>query len=166
LIWQDEDKNELDAMFAIARMAPEEMWRTRMGLDELRNKMNTRVTGELAGLSALGTDCSRLPVAALAAQSVCLQTSGVCMVDLVAHCLHACLLPVCAGLLLGWLKEKGLAPDTKVEGQGARRHLSSSSSSSGASSRGAGRRQLLSPLWLLELAGQQAAKEVGLVLGQ
>jgi hypothetical protein len=36
-------------MFAIARMAPEEMWRTRMGLDELRNKMNTRVTGELAG---------------------------------------------------------------------------------------------------------------------
>jgi hypothetical protein len=64
-------------------------------------------------------------------------------------------------LLLGWLKEKGLAPDTKVEGQGARRHLSSSSSG-----RSIGRRQLLSPLWLLELAGQQAAKEAGLVLGK
>uniref|UniRef100_A0A383VTG1 Glycosyl transferase family 1 domain-containing protein n=1 Tax=Tetradesmus obliquus TaxID=3088 RepID=A0A383VTG1_TETOB len=103
--YQDDDKNELDAMFAIARMAPEEMWRTRMGLDELRNKMNSRATG----------------------------------------------------LLLGWLKEKGLEPDTKVEGQGAHRRLSSSSSSGG-------RRQLLSPLWLLELAGQQAAKEAGLLL--
>jgi hypothetical protein len=78
------------------------------------------------------------------------------------HAVHAFLLPVCAGLLLGWLKEKGLAPDTKVEGQGARRRLSSSSSSS----RGMGRRQLLSPLWLLDLAGQQAAKEAGIVLGQ
>jgi hypothetical protein len=35
-------------MFAIVRMAPEEMWRTRMGLDELRNKMNSRATGKLA----------------------------------------------------------------------------------------------------------------------
>jgi hypothetical protein len=52
---QDDDKNELDAMFSIARMAPEEMWRTRMGLDELRNKMNTRVTGTLAGLCVSGT---------------------------------------------------------------------------------------------------------------
>jgi hypothetical protein len=68
-----------------------------------------------------------------------------------------------AALLLGWLKEKGLAPDTKVEGQGAHRRLSSSSSS-GSSSSSIGGRQLLSPLWLLELAGRQAAKEAGIVL--
>lgn len=47
--YQDDDKNELDAMFAIARMVPEEMWRTRMGLDELRNKMNARATALIAG---------------------------------------------------------------------------------------------------------------------
>jgi hypothetical protein len=105
---------------------------------------------------------SSLHVVALASQFMCLQACAVCMEDLVTHDAHACLPPVCAGLLLDWLKEKGLAPDTKVEGQGAHRRLSSSS----GSSRGMGRRQLLSPLWLLELAGQQAAKEAGLVLGQ
>lgn len=47
--YQDDDKNELDVMFRVARMAPEEMWRARMGLDDLRNKMNKRATSLLLG---------------------------------------------------------------------------------------------------------------------
>lgn len=107
--YQDEDKNELDVMFTIARMLPEEMWRTRMGLDELRNKMNVRATG----------------------------------------------------LITGWLKEKGLAPDNK--------------SAAGAIAAGRKkqlkrfRRSLLSPLLVLGMAerwGQLEQQVAVKALGQ
>lgn len=31
VFYQEDGKNELDIMFQVARMAPEEMWRTRLG---------------------------------------------------------------------------------------------------------------------------------------
>lgn len=96
--YQDDNQNELDVMFSVARMNPEEMWRTRMGLDELRNKMNARVTN----------------------------------------------------LLIGWLKEKGLAPDTQV---GEKKHRKQRMH----------RRALLSPLFLLGQAAEQLAQEVGIL---
>jgi hypothetical protein len=43
--YQDDNLNELDMMFSIARMPTEEMWRTRSGLAELRQAMNVRATG-------------------------------------------------------------------------------------------------------------------------
>ena len=43
--YQDDNLNELDMMFSIARMTTEEMWRTRSGLAELRQAMNVRATG-------------------------------------------------------------------------------------------------------------------------
>lgn len=94
---QEDGRNELDIMFNVARMTPEEMWRTRLGLKELRGKMNTRAKD----------------------------------------------------LILGWLKEKGLAPDAKSElGKAAAGHRRQ-------------RRTLLSPLWLLaEAFGQQREQAV------
>jgi hypothetical protein len=31
VFYQEDDKNELDVMFAVAQMTPEEVWRTRLG---------------------------------------------------------------------------------------------------------------------------------------
>ncbi|KAF8068202.1 Ugt3a1 [Scenedesmus sp. PABB004] len=112
--YQDDDKNELDVMFSVARMAPEEMWRTRLSLDELRRKMNTRV----------------------------------------------------AGLLVGWLKDKGLAPDVPLPGADAAGTAGGGgvAAAAGAGRRRDARRALLSPLWLLERAAEQAAGGVAALL--
>lgn len=77
-------------MFAIARMAPEEMWRTRMGLDELRNKMNSRATGERAA----GKDMH--PLAVLLRRRSYYLTALICRVSwwLPLCCLQGCSLYV------------------------------------------------------------------------
>jgi len=40
--YQDEKATELDVMFKVVRSDPQEMWRTRKGTEDLRNKMNAR----------------------------------------------------------------------------------------------------------------------------
>ena len=40
--YQEEKATELDVMFKVVRNDPQEMWRTRKGTEDLRNKMNAR----------------------------------------------------------------------------------------------------------------------------
>jgi hypothetical protein len=40
--YQEDKATELDVMFKVVRNDPQEMWRTRKGTEDLRNKMNAR----------------------------------------------------------------------------------------------------------------------------
>jgi hypothetical protein len=47
--YQDQAQSELDVMFGVMKQRPEEMWRTRMAVSDLRDRMNARARKLIAG---------------------------------------------------------------------------------------------------------------------
>lgn len=163
---QEDGRNELDVMFSVARMTPEEMWRIRLGGQGGCGGCCGRC-GCCAHSSTAGVLCScgdRTKTLDSPAPAGLLSTART---DAVGE--EACWRPYCAAmyacaglkelrgkmnsrakdLILGWLKEKGLAPDAQSElGKQAAGH------------RRQQRRTLLSPLFLLAQAFEQQQQQL------
>jgi len=65
VFYQEDGKNELDVMFSVARMTPEEMWRTRLGegrgLGWYRHSLQDPPTAAVAWMACTGI-CVKLAV--------------------------------------------------------------------------------------------------------
>ncbi|KIZ04003.1 hypothetical protein MNEG_3957 [Monoraphidium neglectum] len=49
VFYQDDSQTELDVMFAVSKMKPDDMWRARSGVAELRRRMNERAKKMITG---------------------------------------------------------------------------------------------------------------------